>query len=420
MTKDTRGKELMPNYHYTARDVSGVMITGEITALNRFESLSQLHARGLVVTEICDQAARVDDVKPSSVVTRLKHWSMRSITLSEKSVFCRQLSISVGSGVPLREALETIAEDMDNRSYQEVLYRILKRLDEGLTFSQAIANEPRAFDRLFVALIKTAEESGSMTETLDYLALSLEKNDRLARKIKSVVAYPIFVACFFVIVSVVMTLFVLPRFQSIFQSTGGDLPHLTKIVFIVNGFIIANTVWIFTGFFVLITVGVLYGRTEVGRCHVDRLMLHLPVVGDVIRKIAVARFCRNLGIMLHGGVPVGTAIGIAAEVLGNKSMEKTLRQTRDRIMAGNDIATSLDKHVFPRLVVRMVGVGESSGKLPEVLSKVADVYEDQAEGAIMVAMALIEPLIIVVFGCMILVLVMAVYLPVFTAAGHIR
>jgi type IV pilus assembly protein PilC len=188
----------------------------------------------------------------------------------------------------------------------------------------------------------------------------------------------------------------------------------------VNGFIISNTVWIFSGLFILITAGVMYGRTLKGRCVIDRLVLRLPVVGDIIRKIAVARFCRNLGIMLHGGVPVGNAIEIASEVLGNKSMEKTLRQTRDRIMAGNDIATSLDKEVFPRLVVRMVGVGESSGKLPEVLGKVADVYEDQAEGAIMIAMALIEPFIIVLFGCMILVLVMAVYLPVFSAAGHIR
>ncbi|MEI6166319.1 MAG: type II secretion system F family protein [bacterium] len=410
----------MPTYQYTARDVSGKMVAGEISTSTRFEALSQLHARGLVVMEITDHAIQAAVTNHNTMWTSFKRWSLSSITLSEKSVFCRQLSISVGSGVPLREALETIAEDMDNRAYQEVLFRILKRLDDGLPFSQAIVNELKAFDPLFVALIKTAEESGSMTETLDYLAVSLEKNDRLARKIKSVIAYPIFVACFFVIVSMIMTLFVLPRFQSIFSSTGGNLPRLTQIVFMVNGFIISNTVWIFSGFFVLMTVGVMYGRTVVGRCHIDRLMLRLPVVGDIIRKIAVARFCRNLGIMLHGGVPVGTAIEIASEVLGNKSMEKTLRQTRDRIMAGNDIATSLDRQVFPRLVVRMVGVGESSGKLPEVLVKVADVYEDQAEGAIMIAMALIEPIIIVVFGCMILVLVMAVYLPVFTAAGHIR
>lgn len=410
----------MPTYQYSARDVAGRIVVGEIMATTRFEALSQLHSRGLIVSEISDDAAKMAVSAPGALKLSLRRLFRRAITLSEKSVFCRQLSISVGSGVPLREALETIAEDMDNRAYQETLYRVLKRLDDGLTFSQAIGNEVHAFDRLFVALIKAAEESGSMTETLDYLAMAMEKNDRLARKIGSVVAYPIFVACFFVVVSVIMTLFVLPRFQSIFSDTGGDLPRLTRMVFSVNGFIIANTFWIFAGIFMVITLGVLYGRTVVGRCNLDRLMLRLPVVGEIIRKIAVARFCRNLGIMLHGGVPVGSAIEIAAEVLGNKAMEKTLRQTRDRIMAGNDIATSLDKTVFPRLVVRMVSVGEASGKLPEVMGKVADVYEDQAEGAIMVAMALIEPLIIVVFGCMILVLVMAVYLPVFSAAGHIR
>lgn len=410
----------MPTFQYTARDVSGRIVAGEMMATTRFEALSQLHARGLVVSEITNHTAPANAADPVSSRPLLRRLFRRSISLSDKSVFCRQLSISVGSGVPLREALETIAEDMDNRTYQETLYRVLKRLDDGLTFSQAIGNEVHAFDRLFVALIKAAEESGSMTGTLDYLALAMEKNDRLARKIKSVVAYPIFVACFFVIVSVIMTLFVLPRFQSIFSNTGGDLPHLTRVVFAVNGFIIANTFWIFAGFFMVIALGIMYGRTVVGRRNIDGLMLRLPVVGEIIRKIAVARFCRNLGIMLHGGVPVGSAIEIAAEVLGNKAMEKTLRQTRDRIMAGNDIATSLDKTVFPRLVVRMVSVGESSGKLPEVMGKVADVYEDQAEGAIMVAMALIEPLIIVVFGCMILVLVMAVYLPVFSVAGHIR
>lgn len=411
----------MPTYQYTARETAGNIVTGEVTASSRFEALSQLHARGLVVSDISSNVATVPGAgtgKPAGMT--FKHLFPRSITLSEKSVFCRQLSISVGSGVPLREALETIAEDMDNKTYQDVLIRILKRLDDGMPFSQAIAGETRAFDRLFVALIKTAEESGSMTETLDYLAMSMEKNDRLARKIKSVVAYPIFVACFFVIVSIIMTLFVLPRFQAIFSSTGGDLPRLTQIVFAANSFIISHTAGIFAGIFLLVTLGIMYGRTGGGRCHIDRLTLRLPLVGEIIRKIAVARFCRNLGIMLHGGVPVGTAIEIASEVLGNKAMEKTLRQTRDRIMAGNDIATSLDREVFPRLVVRMVGVGEASGKLPEVMGKVADVYEDQAEGAIMVAMALIEPLIIVVFGCMILVLVMAVYLPVFGAAGHIR
>ena len=410
----------MVTYRYSAKDVSGKLVTGEFSAVSRFEALSQLNARGLTVTEIVD-----DDRPAGGVVTEAESWSLkrvfpRAVSLSDRAVFCRQLSISVSAGVPLREALETIALDMDNPTFRVILTRVLKRLDDGATLSQSIAGDPRVFDRLFVALVKAAEESGSLTKTLGYLADAMEKNERLARKIKSIVAYPIFVGVFFVLVSLVMTLFVLPKFQAIFASSGGGLPPLTRIVFAANSFVIANGVWLLLGVILVVVALILYGRTLHGRTRIDGVLLNLPLVGNIIRKVAVARFCRNLGIMLEGGVPVATAIEIASGVLGNRAMEATLRATHDRIMAGNDIASSLDRKTFPRLVVRMVSVGEQSGRLPEVLGKVSDVYEDQAEGAIMMATALFEPLIIIVFGCMVLVLVMAIYLPVFGAAGHIR
>lgn len=409
----------MPTYKYVAKDINGKVVAGDVTASSRFEALSQLHARGLTVTEIADDAPGSAGIDDSLKAVRRKYF-MAPITLSDKSVFCRQIAISVGAGVPLREALETIAMDLDNSTFRAVLDRVVKRIDNGLTFSQAITGEPKAFDNLFIALVKSAEESGSLTETLEYLAGSLEKADRLARKIKSIVAYPIFVACFFVLVSIIMTVFVLPKFQTIFASTGGKLPTLTRVVFTVNSFIITHALWIGIIIAVLLLALIFYGRTTAGRIQLDRLLLKIPLLGDIIRRIAVARFCRNLGIMLHGGVPIASAIEIASEVLGNKAMEITLKATRDRIMAGNDIASSLDRKTFPRLVVRMVGVGEASGRLPEVLGKVSDVYEDQAEGSILIATSLFEPIIIIVFGCLILVLVMAIYLPVFGAAGQIR
>lgn len=409
----------MPTYRYTAKDVTGKMVAGDCTASSRFEALSQLHARGLTVTEIADELPS-SKVSADPLTSKRGGLLMPSITLSDKAIFCRQISISVSAGVPLRETLDTIALDIDNASFKEVLDRVIRRIDNGMTFSQSISGEPKAFDKLFIALVRAAEESGSLTETLEYLALALEKADRLARKIKSIVAYPIFVGVFFVLVSLIMTLFVLPKFQSIFASSGGHLPTLTRVVFSVNSFLIANALWIGLAVLGITSLFTLYVKTPAGRIWRDRLLLSIPVVGDIIRRIAVARFCRNLGIMLQGGVPVATAIEIASEVLGNKSMESTLLATRDRIMSGNDIASSLDRKTFPRLVVRMVGVGESSGRLPAVLGKVADVYEDQAEGSILVATALFEPIIIIVFGCMILVLVLAIYLPVFGAAGQIR
>lgn len=410
----------MPVYNYSARDAAGNPVTGAVDAGSRHEALSQLYARGLAVMDMKeDQVLPVVGAVIPPVQAR-KRWLGGKVSLTEKAVFCRQLSISVNSGIPLREAVETIMSDQDNAALREVLQRVVQRLDDGMPFSQAIMQEGKVFDRLFVALIRAAEEAGSMPETLGYLAAAIEKSDRLARKVRSLLAYPIFIAVFFVIVTAIMTLFVLPRFQDIFSNFGGKLPLLTRVVLGVNKFIIDHLVWIMAGILLVTAALITYLRTSVGRLQCDELLLKLPVVGDMIRKIAVARFARNLGIMIRGGVPVTTALTIASEVLGNRAMENTLRKTHDRILEGNDIASSLDRDAFPRLVVRMVGIGESSGRLPEVLDKVADLYEDQVEGAMMVATALFEPFVIIFFGCIILVLVMAIYLPVFTVAGTAR
>jgi type IV pilus assembly protein PilC len=412
----------MPLYRYSARDAKGKSSKGDIEASTKYEALSQLYARGFAVVNmdaVRGGAERAVDARPP-VEKAQSAFLAGKIALTEKAIFCRQLSISVSSGVSLREAVETIMTDQENASFRATLQRVLRGLDDGLPFSQAIGREGKVFDRLFIALIRAAEESGSMTETLGYLATAIEKSDRLARKVRSIMAYPIFVGAFFIIVIGIMTLFILPRFQEIFVNFGGRLPLLTRVVLGGNRFLVDHLLLILGGILALTVTLVLYVRTPAGRFQRDGFLLKLPVAGDLIRKISVARFCRNLGIMIRGGVPVTTAITIAAEVLGNRAMEETLRKTHDRIIEGNDIASSLDRKTFPRLVVRMVGVGESSGRLPEVLDKVADLYEDQIEGAIMVATALFEPIIIIFFGAIILVFVMAIYLPVFSVAGMAR
>jgi type IV pilus assembly protein PilC len=402
--------------------MKGQSLKGDIEASTKFEALSQLFSRGLTVVEVGEERGdhlaevKVGGARELKSVQVTGGWG-RKVSLTEKAIFCRQLSISVSSGIALREAVETIMTDQDNPTFRAVLQRTMQGLDEGLPFSQAIGRESGVFDRLFLALIRAAEESGSMTETLGYLATALEKSDKLARKVRSIMAYPIFIGVFFVIVIVIMTLFILPRFQEVFAGFGGKLPLLTRVVLGGNKFIITHLLEIMAIILGAIVLVMVYVRTSVGRTQRDAFLLKLPIAGNLIRKISVARFCRNLGIMLRGGVPVTTAITIAAEVLGNRAMEATLRRTHDRIVEGNDIASSLDTKAFPRLVVRMVGVGESSGRLPEVLDKVADLYEDQIEGSIMVATALFEPFIIIFFGCIILVFVMAIYLPVFTVAA---
>ncbi|MEI6516641.1 MAG: type II secretion system F family protein, partial [bacterium] len=322
----------MPDYRYSAKDNSGREVAGVYSAPSRFEALSQLHDRGLTVTDISDDGVGVGGLELVKVPVK-KGILFGTISMSEKAIFCRQLSISVSAGIPLLESLESITADLDNAAFRRVLERVLKKLDDGAPFSQAIAGEPKVFDRLFVALIRTAEESGSLAETLSYQATVMEKSDRLARKIKSILAYPLFIGGFFLLISGIMTIFVLPQFQSIFAGYGNNLPRLTRVVFAFNTFVIHNTLWIFLGIAGAIVSGIVYAKTPVGRFQIDSLVVRLPMVGDIVRKLAVARFCRNFGIMMAGGVSVATAIEIAAEVLGNKAMEASMRATRDKIMA---------------------------------------------------------------------------------------
>jgi type IV pilus assembly protein PilC len=337
------------------------------------------------------------------------------------AIFFRQLAISVNAGVALRDSIESITADLDHAAFRSVLLRVGERLHDGQSFSEALASEGRVFPRISVALIRTAEEAGSMAQTLDQLAASIEKNVALTRKIRSITAYPVFVAFFFAVVVGVMTFFIVPKFQDLFGGGEAELPLLTRLVFRANKAVLGNAVPIFVVLGVCAGGLFAWSRTAAGQLGIDRFLLRLPLLGASLKKLAIARFCKNLSIMIRGGVPIATAIEITAAVSGNKAIEKALLGARDRIMRGSDITTGLaDEGLFPRLLIRMVGVGEASGRLPEVLDRVAASYEDDVEGSIMTVTALFEPIIIVSFGAVVLTFVMAIYLPVFTAASHMR
>ncbi len=427
----------MSEYSYLAKDELGVRKEGAVAAASRYDALSQLRSQGLTVIELSSDSPEPDPMplpkealrerreerRPGKARWRPKRTSFslgRSrITLSEKAIFCRQLSISVSSGVPLRDALASIAVDVENPGFKHVLEGVLRRLHEGESFSRALAEQENVFGRRFVALMRSAEEAGSMAETLEHLSVTLERNERLLRKIRSITAYPTFILGFFCIICVVMTVFILPKFEDALGDLGGEMPALTKMVFGVNRFILDHK-WLFmAGVVGLGALFALYKRSKVGKRQLDALKLKVPFFGTCIRQIALARICRNLAIMVRGGVPITTAVEISSGLSGNVVLESALLQARERILAGNDIAGSLAQTgTFPRLVIRMVSVGESSGRLPEVLDKVADTYEDQAEGAIMLATSMLEPVMLCFFGAIILVLVLAIYLPVMTRASQ--
>lgn len=413
----------MEEFIYIAKNEKGDTIRSSIMAESRYEAMALLREQALTVIEVARGAfsgrsavgKHAANLLPAQQTSSRRTFAMLSrVRLSDVAVFCRQLSITINAGMPLRDSLETIAVDMDHPALRQTIYRVIALLHAGKTFSQALAQQPRVFNKLLVSLVAAAEESGSLPQTLNQMAGYMERSERLARKIVSITAYPIFVAVFFGLVCIIMTLFVLPRFQDMFIGFKTQLPFLTRAVFGINQSILNHLGLLFLAVSAAIILAGVYRRTASGRFRIDALKLQMPLLGVCLRKFIMARVCRNLAIMIQGGVPVTSALEIISRVSDNRVMEQAMLSVRERVMGGADIAASLAaEKEFPRLVVSMVGVGEQSGRLPEVLEKISDVYEDQVEGAIMVATALFEPIMICVFGAIVLVLVLAIYMPIF-------
>ena len=411
----------MPSFKYVVKTHDGRVLQSSVEAADRKEAAARIRERIEGVLVRIEEKGAAFPGHDAALPRRPVQGRSGRIRQSDLTVFFRQLAISVNAGLPLRDSVESIVEDLEHVALHRVLSRVVTRLHEGRTFSQALADQGQVFPRLCVTLIATAEEAGSMGRTLDQMAGSLEKSEALSRKIRSITAYPMFMVAFFIIVMVVMTLFVLPQFQEAFSGWGARLPLLTRVVFGINRLIISHIVIIGLTLGIGIAAVVLYVRTNGGRMRFDRFKLSLPWFGVCFRKVALARFCKNLAVMIRGGVPIASAIEITSAVCGNQVMEQALRSARERILLGSDFAHSLAREgVFPNLLVRMVGIGESSGRLPEVLDRIADGYEVDVEGSIVVATSLFEPVVIVFFGAIILAIVMAIYLPVFTAGASMR
>lgn len=417
----------MATFKYRVRTEEGEVLDSTVEANDRAQALALVQRRMEGVVVSCEETAsggrRLAVAGGPPPVPKAARFRMRYGRIKPKDIttYFRQMAVSVNAGMPLREAMESILEDLDHAKLREVLQRVSDRLHQGETYSQALAAEGEVFPKLSLALMRTAEESGTMAKTLDDLATTLEKADALTRKLNSIMAYPLFVAGFFVVVMLIMTFFILPQFQDIFDDWDAKLPTLTRVVFAINKWMVSHLVWEALLLALLIGGFIAFRRTPFGRWQLDKLKLTMPGFGELFRQIAMARFSKYFAMMVRGGVPIAQAMEISADIVENKIIESALLRARERIMLGSDIGSSLGQHkVFPRLLIRMVGIGEASGRLPETLDRVADTYESQVDGSISVVTALLEPVIIVFFGALVLVMVLAVYLPVFTMSSNIK
>jgi type IV pilus assembly protein PilC len=422
----------MAEFQYVAKSKGGQDVRAMISAVNRLEALEELRRQDLTVIDLIrtdplpiPQIVASDQTSADKSVK--KSWTQKSIALSaavklgDIAVFCRQLAISVTAGVPLRDALDMIGRELENPTLQHAVLDMSNQLRDGKNLSAAAATYPKIFNVMFCGLIRVAEESGKLPETLRQLSDYLEKTDKLQRRVKAMASYPAFIGIFFVLVCTAMSLFILPKFIDIFSGFGSDLPPFTQAVFSINTFFVDHFFLILIGVAMLVTALVLYGRTDAGAFRNDRLKLAMPGLGELLKKYVMARFCRSLSIMVHSGVSISTALEICADAAGNRVIRKAVQQARERIMTGQRISESFSESgIFPGLITRMVAIGEDSGQLPEVLDRVSELYEDQVETKIMSTMALFEPLVICLFGGVVMILVMAIYLPIISVSSAVK
>lgn len=336
-------------------------------------------------------------------------------------VFTRQFATMIDAGLPLVQCLDILANQSDNPSMRKVLFAIKTRVESGSTFSDALKDHPKVFDELFVQLCAAGEVGGILDTILNRLAVYREKNEKLKRKVKGALTYPIIVITIGVGVTAVLLIKVTPVFAKMFADFGSALPYPTQLLIDISAWLQAYILHLLIGIGLVVAAFTAFYRNPRGREIFDKAILYLPAVGDLIRKVAVARFTRTLGTMISSGVPILDALDVTAKTAGNRTIEKGIMYVKAKISEGKNIAGPLaDTKVFPSMVVQMIGVGEATGAMDQMLGKIADFYDDEVDNSVASLTSLIEPIMMLFLGGAVGGFLIAMYLPIFSIASAIK
>ena len=394
----------MNAYQYTAKDKRGQTVTGVLQAANESEVADILHKKELVVVSV--ELGR-------SQSSKTKHTD-KKIKLDDIVIFSRQLATMIDAGIPLVNALGILSEQIEEENLRAVISIVRQDIEAGTSFCDALAKHPVIFSDLFVNMVKAGETSGMLDEVLDRLASYLEKQAALNRKIISSLVYPAVVVSMSIVITSVLLLKVVPTFKGIFDSLGGTLPAPTQVLIFISDLL--RKYFLYT----VITLGVgiflfkKHLKTDKGRYQFDKLTLQAPVFGPLFRKLAVAKFSRTFSTLVKSGVSVLSALDIVSKTSGNKVVEEAVVNCSKSVSDGEPISRPLSKSgVFPPMVTRMINVGEQTGQLEKMLTKIADFYDDQVDSAAGALTSMIEPLVIAFLGVVIGGIVIALFLPIF-------
>ena len=399
----------MPVYLWEGRTAQGKVLKGEMEAA----SLEAVFAR-----------LRSQRIQPNPALVREKGKGLSkelsipgfgpSVKPHDVMIFTRQFSTMIDAGLPIVQSLDVLFEQTENTALKNIIRSVRKDVAGGSTLADALAKHPKAFDDLYVNMVKAGEAGGVLNTILNRIAMFIEKANKLKKKVKGAMIYPCTIIVVAAGVVTILLLFVIPVFAELYGGMGRALPAPTQITINISNWFRANFIYLSIAI-VLMVMGIrLYYKTNQGRIVVDSILLKLPVIGDLLRKVAVARFSQNMSILLASGVPILEGLAITARTSGNKIIEKAIMDARISISEGKTVAEPLEQSkVFPPMVCQMVAIGENTGALDNMLKRVGDFYEEEVDSAVANLTSLMEPLIMIILGVILGGLVISMYLPIF-------
>jgi type IV pilus assembly protein PilC len=397
----------MPTFAYSGRTRAGQTVSGERVADTMDAAVSALRREQIMVT-------RIDPARAAKAEAKPKPAKGKSVPAKNLAIFTRQFSVMIDAGLPLVQCLDILGKQEPNKHFAAAILKVREDVEAGAALADAMKKHPKTFDALYSNMIAAGEAGGILDTILKRLAVYIEKAVKLKGEVKSAMIYPIAVIVIAALVVGAILWKVIPTFASLFQGLGAQLPLPTRVVIAASGYLVSY------GWIGLIALGLLgwgfktYYATNNGRHVVDAVMLKMPILGNILRKVAVARFCRTLSTLLASGVPILDGLDITARTAGNAIIEDAIQTTRSGIERGETISGPLrETNVFPSMVVQMINVGETTGALDAMLSKIADFYEEEVDTAVAGLLTLMEPVMIAFLGVVVGGIVIAMYMPIF-------
>jgi type IV pilus assembly protein PilC len=402
----------MPTFVYSGKTASGEVRKGELQAASVAQATAALKRQQILPSSVSKKGSGL-----SGINIKLPGFGEK-VKTKDLVIFSRQFATMIDAGLPLVQCLDILASQQENAEFKRILIEVKSSVEGGSTFADALRKHPKVFDDLYVNLIAAGEVGGILDSIVNRLSGFLEKAEKLKGKVKGAMTYPTAVIVIAALIVTGLLLWVVPIFDNMFASFGKSLPAPTQVVVNMSKFL-QSSWYIIIGVLVGIFVGIKYSyKTPKGRKIIDQLLLKVPVVGDLIRKTAVARFTRTLGTMLSSGVPILEGLEIVSKTSGNVVIEEAIMKARLSLSQGKTLAEPLlETKVFPGMVTQMIAVGESTGALDNMLTKIADFYEEEVDQAVEALTSLIEPMLMAVLGVVVGGLVIALYLPIFQIAG---